>query len=302
VLLIAFGGPTRSDEVRPFLANVTAGRRIPAERIEEVASHYERIGGRSPLNELTLRQAAGLQAVLEEEGSALPVYVGMRNWRPYLSETLDQMAAKGLSRALGIILSSFQTEASWERYQINVADAREIVGPSAPRVQYASPWFDHPLFIETMADRAREALAQVPAENQPAAPLVFTAHSVPMAMAQASPYVVQFTVSSRLVARRLGRSAFVLAYQSRSGHPPEPWLDPDIGEVIKKLAADGARHVAVVPIGFVTDHVEILYDLDVEAKEIGERSGVTLHRARAANDHPTFIAMLVDLVKRALGN
>jgi ferrochelatase len=300
VLLIAFGGPTRPEEIRPFLANVTRGRRIPPERLEEVSRHYERIGGCSPINELTLKQAAGLQVLLEQQGRTLPVYVGMRNWHPFLEETLTEMAAKGRACALGIILSPFQTEASWERYQQNVAEARTVVGPSSPEVQYARPCFDHPRFIETMADRARAALAQVPEVERATTPLVFTAHSIPVAMAQASPYVAQFTAASRQVAERLGRPDFVLAYQSRSGDPREPWLEPDIGETVKALAAGGARHAVVVPIGFVADHVEVLYDLDVEARETGERLGLSLHRAHAANDHPTFITMLVELVKEAL--
>jgi ferrochelatase len=224
----------------------------------------------------------------------------MRNWHPYLKETLDRMAAKGRTIALGIILSSFQCEASWERYQANVSDARDQIGPSAPRVEFAPPWFDHPRFIETMADRAQLALARVPAADRTEAPLVFTAHSVPAAMAQASPYVAQLTASAGLVARKLGHSRWMVSYQSRSGDQREPWLEPDIGGVITKLAAEHARHVVVVPIGFVADHVEVLYDLDVEARAVAERSGVTLHRAQAANDYPAFIAMLADLVKTAV--
>jgi ferrochelatase len=300
VLLIAFGGPTRQEEIRLFLAKVTAGRRIPAERIEEVARHYERIGGHSPLNELTFRQAERLRSCLEREGIALPVFVGMRNWHPLLAETLAEMAAKGLARTLGIILSSLQTEASWERYQADVSRARNLVGTSAPLVRYAPPWFDHPLFVESVAERIEAQLAGMPESERTSAPLVFTAHSVPVAMAQASPYVAQLTAASRLVAHRLGRAEFLLAYQSRSGDPREPWLEPDIGRVIERLAADGARHVVVVPIGFVVDHVELLYDLDVEAGAVARHLGVTLHRAHAANDHPAFIAMLADLVKRAL--
>jgi ferrochelatase len=300
VLLIAFGGPTRPEQIRPFLVNVTAGRRIPAERIEAVVRHYERIGGRSPLNELTLQQAAGLQAELARHGVAVPVFVGMRNWHPYLEETLAEMAAKECSRALGIILSSFQTEASWERYQASVADARASIGPKAPEVVYAPPWFDHPRFIEAAADRARARLEAVPVELRPETPLVFTAHSVPVAMAQGSPYGVQFTRAASLVAERLLQRRWATAYQSRSGDPGEPWLEPDIGELIREMARDGARDLVVVPIGFVADHVEILYDLDVEARAVAESSGVRFHRASAVNDHPAFIAMLADLVKRAL--
>jgi ferrochelatase len=299
-LLISFGGPTKPEEIRPFLANVAAGRRIPRERIEEVAGHYELIGGSSPLNELTFLQAERLRAVLEREGTALPVFVGMRNWRPYLRETLGEMAAKGLRRALGIILSPFQTEASWDRYKGDVAEARAAVGPAAPEVVYAPPWFDHQRFIETMADRAGAALGKVPEVERQATPIIFTAHSVPGAMADASLYVEQFTTTARLVASRIGHSRWMPAYQSRSGDPADPWLEPDIAEAIKTLAAEGSRQVVVVPIGFVCDHVEILYDLDVEAKALAEGVGVRFHRALAANDHPSFIEMLADLVRRAV--
>ena len=300
VLLIAFGGPTRSEEIRPFLENVTRGRRILPERVDEVAHHYERIGGRSPLNELTFKQADGLRALLEREGIALPVFVGMRNWHPYLAETLAEMVEKRCQRALGIILSSFQTEASWERYQENVAEARATVGPAAPEMIYAEPWFDHPRFIEAVADRAQKALEALPSARRLGTPLVFTAHSVPVAMAERSPYIQQLTQASRLVAERLGHDRWMIAYQSRSGSPPEPWLEPDITRVIRELARDGAQDLAIVPIGFVVDHVEVLYDLDVEAREIAERSGIRFHRARAVNDHPAFIAMLADLVTRGL--
>lgn len=300
VLLIAFGGPTRPEEIRPFLDNVTRGRRIPPERVEEVARHYERIGGRSPLNELTFRQAERLRAALEREGIALPVFVGMRNWHPYLFDTLAEMAEKGYRHALGIILSSLQTEASWDRYQENVAEARARLGASGPEVTYAPPWFDHPRFIEAVAGRAQVALEAVPQSRRLDTLLVFTAHSVPIAMAKASPYVQQLTEASRLVAERLGHERWAIAYQSRSGNPSEPWLEPDIGRVIRGLASDGAQDLVVVPIGFVCDNVEVLYDLDVEAREIARSCGVTLRRASAVNDHPAFIAMLTDLVRRVL--
>jgi ferrochelatase len=298
VLLITFGGPEKPEDIRPFLQIVTAGRPIPPERIEEVAHHYELIGGRSPLNALTRRQAEALRAALAREGIPAPVYVGMRNWHPFLHETLAEMAARGHRRALGIILSSFQTEASWERYVADVAAARAQAGSGAPEVVYAPPWADHPRFIEAMAERVREALAGVAPERRPEAHLVFTAHSVPVSMSNGSPYAKQFERAARLVAERLGRRRWSVAYQSRSGSPRDPWLEPDIAAAIRALAEDGVRDVVVAPIGFVCDHVEILYDLDVEARRIAGECGVAFHRAPAANDHPAFIAMLVDLVKR----
>jgi protoporphyrin/coproporphyrin ferrochelatase len=298
VLLIAFGGPTRREEIRPFLANVTRGRPIPAERLTEVASHYERMpGGRSPLNDLTERQAVALSAELARGGLSLPVHIGMRNWHPYLHETLAEMRLKRSRRGLGLVLSSLQTEASWERYQHDVAAARARVS-GAPEIVFAEPWGDHPLFIDAVADRVRRALDGVPAEGRPEVPLIFTAHSVPVAMAEASPYVAQFTESARRVAMRLDHPRWSLAYQSRSGGPQDPWLEPDIGDVVRSLARGGARDVVVAPIGFVCDHVEVLYDLDVEARTIAEQLGIRLHRAGAVNDHPRFIEMLADVVRR----
>ena len=299
VLLIAFGGPERPEDIRPFLQNVAAGRPIPPERLEDVAHHYERIGGRSPLNALTRRQAEALAAALATGPQAPPVWVGMRNWHPYLHETLAEMADRGRRRALGIILSSLQTEASWTRYVADVAAAREKVGPAAPEVVFAPPWGDHPRFLAAMADRARIALEEIAPASRPAAQLVFTAHSVPAAMAAASPYEAQLAAAARAVAARLGRTEWTVAYQSRSGSPREPWLEPDVTDVVRGAAARGVRDLVVVPVGFVCDHVEVLYDLDVEAREVAEAAGVGFHRALAANDHPEFIAMLADLVHRA---
>ena len=299
VLLIAFGGPTRREEIRPFLEIVTRGRRIPPARLEAVAHHYEQMpGGRSPLNELTQAQARALGHALTASGLALPVFVGMRNWHPFLHETLADMAARGHRKALGIILSAARCEASWDRYHRDVADARERT-PGAPEVEYAPPWFDHPLFHDAVAARARDVIAAVPATDTAWTPLVFTAHSIPIPMATVSPYVRDLTVASHAVARRLDHRRFSIAYQSRSGAPGDPWLEPDIGDVLRSLATDGEKHALVVPIGFVCDHVEVLHDLDVEARDVAATVGLTLHRASTVNDHPLFVAMLADLVQSA---
>jgi ferrochelatase len=302
VLLVAFGGPDKPEDIRPFLEIVAAGRRIPRERLEEVAHHYELIGGRSPLNELTARQAEALAAALGSQGIDVPVYVGMRNWHPFLRDTLARMGAAGHRRALGLILSSFQTEASWERYLGDVAEARGAVGAAAPEVVFVPPWASHPLFLEAMAERVRDALAGVPPGRRAGTPVVFTAHSVPAAMAEGSPYQAQLEGAARDIAGRVPHARWSVAYQSRSGSPREAWLEPDIGDAIRALARDGATDVVVAPIGFVCDHVEVLYDLDVEARDVARGLGVQFHRALAANDHPLFIAMLTDLVARRLGH
>ena len=302
VLLVAFGGPTARHEIRPFLEIVTRGRGIPAGRLEEVAHHYEQMpGGRSPLAELTFAQARGLEQALAQAGPALPVFVGMRNWHPFLHETLAEMADKGARRALGIILSPLRTEASWERYMQDVAEARARVA-RAPEVGFAPAWFEYPRFVAAVADRTRAALGEIPEAARASTPLVFTAHSVPVAMAEASPYVSDLTAAARAVARRLGHARWSVAYQSRSGSPRESWLEPDVTSVLRRLAADGERHAVVVPIGFVCDHVEVLYDLDVEARRVAAAAGLCLHRAAAVNDHPEFIAMLAELVRGIHGS
>jgi ferrochelatase len=299
VLLIAFGGPTAPSEIRPFLERVARGRRIPPERLEEVAHHYEQMpGGRSPLNELTERQATGLRDALEREGVRLPVFVGMRNWHPFLREALGVMSAAGHRRALGIILSPFRSEASWERYMDDVAGARAGL-PDAPEVTFAPAWSQHEGFVAAAADRVRHAVEDVPAADRADAPVVFTAHSIPRSMADASPYVDDFAVAARAVAERAGAEHWLLAYQSRSGSPRDPWLEPDIGQVLQQAAGKGARHIVVMPLGFVCDHVEVLYDLDTEARALAAQNGLAFHRAAAVNDHPQFVAMLAGLVKRA---
>jgi ferrochelatase len=298
VLLIAFGGPTALQEIRPFLEIVTRGRRIPPDRLEEVAHHYEQMpGGRSPLNELTERQAAGLRRALARDGASVPVFVGMRNWHPFLRETLAAMSAAGHRRAVGVILSPFRSEASWERYKEDVAGARAAV-PDAPEVTFAPPWSLHPGFVTAAADSVRRALETVPAAERGDTPLIFTAHSIPRAMADASPYVDDFTAAARAVAGAVGHARWSVAYQSRSGGPRDPWLEPDIGHVIPQLAGQGARHVVVTPLGFVCDHVEVLYDLDTAARALAAQNGLAFHRASAVNDHPDFVGMLADLVKR----
>jgi ferrochelatase len=301
VLLVAFGGPTAPHEIRPFLEIVTRGRGIPAERLEEVAHHYEEMpGGRSPLAELTFAQARGLQQALARGEPALPVFVGMRNWHPFLHETLAEMAGKGARRTLAIILSPLRTEASWDRYMQNVAEARARVA-GGPEVGFAPAWFENSRFVAAVADRARAALSEVPLDARASTPMVFTAHSVPVAMADVSPYVSDLTAATRAVVRRLGHTRWSIAYQSRSGSPRQAWLEPDVTDVLRRLAAHGERHAVVVPIGFVCDHVEVLYDLDVEARRVAAGAGLELHRAAAVNDHPEFIAMLTDLVRAVHG-
>jgi ferrochelatase len=299
VLLLAFGGPERPEDVRPFLARVLRGRRVPAERVDEVARHYEMIGGRSPLNELTFRQAERLEAALAAAGRPLPTFVGMRNWEPSIEDAVTRMADAGVRRAVGLILSPHATEASRERYTDEVGAVRGRLGARAPEVRFVGPWHTHPLFVTAVADAVVAGLVTLPRERRVAAPLVFTAHSVPLAAAERSPYVAEVTATARAVAERLGRPRWQIAYQSRSGDPREPWLEPDLTEVLRMLAAGGARDVVVVPVGFVCDHVEVLYDLDVEARATARALRLGFIRASTVNDHPLFIGMLAEVVREA---
>jgi protoporphyrin/coproporphyrin ferrochelatase len=298
VLLIAFGGPTSPEEIRPFLENATRGRRIPPARLDEVAHHYEQMpGGRSPLNQLTQAQADALRRALAAEGAALPVYVGMRNWHPFLHETLAEMTRLGHRRVIGVILSALRCEASWDRYKEDVAAAVART-PGAPEIIFGEPWFAHRGYLDAVAARARAALDEVPAAQRSRTPVVFTAHSIPVAMADDAPYVSELNAIAHAASARLGHTRVSIAYQSRSGAPSDRWLEPDVNDVLKGFAEDRIEHVVVVPAGFVCDHVEVLYDLDVEARETAKRVGITLHRASAVNDHPDFIATLAEVVRR----
>jgi protoporphyrin/coproporphyrin ferrochelatase len=297
VILIGFGGPTSLAEVRPFLDRVTAGRPIPRERYEEVVHHYEAIGGCSPFNEITKRQAAALRERLAREDVKIPVVVGMRNTQPWLDDALGELALGGVRRALGFVLAAHRCEASFDRYLCNVAEARERIGPAAPVVDYLGEWHAHPLFIEAAADRVADALARLKPAARDRARLIFTAHSIPAAMATASSYLEQLRDSARLIAERLGMREWTLAYQSRSGCPRDPWLEPDVCDVLR---GSTGQSMVVAPIGFICDHVEVLYDLDVEASRVAQEADVTMVRAATVGEHPRFIEMIAELIRNRL--
>jgi protoporphyrin/coproporphyrin ferrochelatase len=292
VLLVGFGGPTASAEIRPFLDRVLKGRPVPPERYEKVVHHYEAMGGRSPYNELTMRQAEALRASLQRRRIDVPVAVGMRNAPPFIDEALRDLAGRGVRRALAFILAAYRCEASWDRYQCDVADARDVVGSTAPAVDYPGCWHDHPLFIAAVADRVREAAARLDT-NSRSAELIFTAHSIPVAMAACAPYVGQLSESARLVAAAAGFDHWTLAFQSRSGSPLEPWLEPDIGSALRKIGGGAA---IVMPLGFLCDHIEVLYDLDVEAARVAREAGVRMERAATVSDHPKFVDMMASII------
>jgi protoporphyrin/coproporphyrin ferrochelatase len=297
VLLIGFGGPTHREEVRPFLDNILRGRPIPPARYEEVVHHYEAMGGRSPYNDHTMRQAEALHARLRRDGIDVPVIVGMRNWTPYIVDAMRELTRNRARRVLGFVLAAHRCEASWERYQNAVDEARAVIGSDAPLVEYPPPWHTHPKFVEAVVARVIGALERLDQAERNDAELIFTAHSIPVSMDSASNYSDQIRQSAEAVASHLKRYSWQLAFQSRSGAPRDPWLEPDIAEAIRNL--DG-RPAVVMPIGFLCDHVEVLYDLDIEAARVARERGIKMIRAATVGDHPAFIDMIADIVRAQL--
>jgi ferrochelatase len=299
VLIVAFGGPQGPADVRPFLENVLRGRRVSPDRIDQVAHHYEIFGGVSPLTELTMQQAHALEDTLRARNVGLPVYVGMRNWHPFLTDTLARMAADGVRRAVGILAAAQRSYSGCAQYKENVRDARAALAARAGTdvdVVYVNDWHEHPGFVEANADHVRAAFARLPANVRDGARLVFTAHSIPLSMAARYPYQRNLESSARLVAAAAGRADWALVFQSRSGRPEDPWLDPDVTDYLTAEHGKGLRAAVLCPIGFLCDHVEVLYDLDVEAADACREIRLPMARASAVNAHPRFIEALADAV------
>jgi ferrochelatase len=296
VLIVSFGGPEGMEDVLPFLDNVLRGRNVPRERLLEVAEHYYHFNGISPINSQCRALIAALRMELATNGPDLPIYWGNRNWQPLLADTLATMARDGRRHALAFITSAYSSYSACRQYQEEVAAARAVVGDSAPRVQFVRRHYNHPGFIGANADRVRSALQHVPADRRDAAALVFTAHSVPVAMARSSSYEQQLHEAARLVAGAVGVHAWDLAYQSRSGPPAQPWLEPDIRDHLRDLAGRGVRDAVVSPIGFVSDHLEVLYDLDIEAQALARELGISMVRTGTAGTHPAYVAMIRELI------
>jgi len=303
VLVVSFGGPDGPGDVRPFLDRVLQGRRVTPERVDEVAHHYELFGGVSPITELTRRQARGLRQRLAAAGRPMPVYVGMRNWHPLLADTLREMYDAGSRHAIGFIAAAHHSYSSCQQYRENVAAARaalrETTGGDVD-VTYVESWFDHPLFAEANARHVRDALARLPDHVRGAARLVCTAHSIPQPMAESSRYREQLFASARSIAANAGMSDWALVYQSRSGRPGDPWLEPDVGAYLRGEREKGLQAAVLCPAGFVSDHIEVLYDLDHEAAEVCREIGLPMVRAAAVNDDPAFLDMMADVVFRTI--
>ena len=302
ILIVGFGGPEHPDEVMPFLENVTRGRNVPRERLLEVAGHYRHCGGVSPINAQVRALIDALRPELEHHGVDLPVYWGNRNWRPMLAETLRAMTADGVQRALAVVLAAYSSYSSCRQYREDIECAREMVGPEAPAVDKVRVFYNHPDFVAANADRVRAALDALPADLREAARIAFTAHSIPSTMAAGCDYERQLTETSRLVAEAVGvgPDRWDLVYQSRSGRPTDPWLEPDILDHLAALKASSVRAVVVHPVGFLSDHMEVVFDLDEEARQTCDALSLTMVRSATVGTHPRFIGMLRALIVERL--
>jgi protoporphyrin/coproporphyrin ferrochelatase len=301
-LLVSFGGPEGPDDVMPFLRNVTAGRNVPSARLAAVARHYDLFGGVSPINEQCRELLAAIAADFATNGIDLPVYWGNRNWHPYLADTVRRMAADGIRAAIAFATSAYSSYSSCRQYLDDIERARAAVGENAPYVVKIPPYFREPGFTEALTAAASRAVASLPEAIRDAADLVFTAHSIPETMAAASgpaggAYQAQLAEVAARVAARLGRDTWRLAYQSRSGPGTVPWLEPDIGDCLTALARSGSVGVVVVPIGFVSDHMEVIFDLDVEAARVARELRLPMARAATPGTDPSFVAMISSLVR-----
>ena len=300
VLVLSFGGPEGMDDVMPFLRNVLRGRNVPEERLRAVAHHYELFGGVSPINEQCRRLIAALEKELDANGPRLPVYWGNRNWHPLVADTLRRMRDDGRRRALAFVTSAYSSYSGCRQYLEDIERARAEVGVGAPDVEKLRAFYNHPGFVGPNVENLRAALEQVPAARRAAARVAFTAHSVPQAMAEASDYVVQLAETARLVAEGARHELYQLVFQSRSGPPKQPWLEPDVCDHLRALKADGARDVVLAPIGFISDHMEVLYDLDTEARQVAEEIGLNLIRAATVGTHTDFVRMIRELLVERL--
>ena len=296
LLLVSFGGPERSEDVLPFLENVVRGKRVPRERLLEVAEHYQHFGGASPINDQVRQWMRLLEPRLQAAGVHLPLYWGNRNWHPLLTDTIRQMADQGIRRALAWVTSAYSSYSGCRQYREDIQAACDVVGSRAPQIDKIRVFYNHPGFIEAQVARLREALAELPADDRRPTWVFYTAHSLPQSMADRCQYVQQLEETCRLVSERVGLPRYRLVYQSRSGPPKQAWLEPDVCEAIERLQADeGPCGLVIVPIGFLSDHVEVLFDLDVEARAAAERCQLPMVRAATVGPHTAFVQMIRDL-------
>ena len=301
VLLVGFGGPTQPDQIMQYLTIVTCGRGIPPNRLESVAHHYHDVGGKSPYNELTEDLRKALQHWLDDQGQEIGVYAGMRNWVPRLPDTIAQMNRDGRKHAVAIILAAHRSESSWERYIKDVGGAIASNSGVAPKITFLDALYDRPRFFEANAQCIESASGYKRGEWPADVPVLFTAHSIPERMPGRDVYVSDLEVSCKGVAELLQLPDWELVYQSRSGPPSVPWLEPDVCDVLEARAAKGMKEVVVQAIGFLSDHVEVLFDLDMEAKEVCDKHDIRFHRAPCVNHHPEFVRLLGEEVLAKAG-
>ena len=311
LLVVSFGGPNGPNDVMPFLENVLRGKNVPRERMLEVSEHYQHFGGKSPINDQNLALIEAIKADLAANGIDLPVYWGNRNWHPMFADTLEQMKKDGIKKSLAFFTSIFSCYSGCRQYRENIIEAQEQVGPDAPEVHKLRMAFNHPLYIGASADRVQKALDQIPESRRSAARVVFTAHSIPLSMAENCKYETQLKEASRLIMETIGENPWDLVYQSRSGPPQQPWLDPDICDHIQTLNdAGGIEDMVIMPVGFVSDHMEVMFDLDTEALDLCKELSINMVRARSVGVHPQFVSMVSQLIlerttgaeKQAIGN
>jgi protoporphyrin/coproporphyrin ferrochelatase len=301
ILVVSFGGPESREDVIPFLENVLRGKNVPRQRLLAVAEHYYHFDGKSPINAQTRELIAALSTELEEHEIKLPIYWGNRNWDPLLPDTLQKMKEDGIRHAIGFVTSAYSSYSGCRQYRENIARAREEVGLGAPEVDKIRAFFNHPAFIEATVERVHDALRVIPSEAVQNVQIVYVAHSVPMSMARTSDYVMQLEEVRRLVSTALGYKNHVLVYQSRSEAPGQPWLEPDILDHLREVKAKNlATAVVIAPISFVSDHMEVLYDLDVEARNLCDELGFPISRAKTVGVHPKFIGMIRELIEERL--
>ncbi len=304
LLIVGFGGPEKPDDVMPFLENVTRGKPVPRERLLEVAEHYMHFSGISPINQQVRDLIAVLQPELQRRGIELPLYWGNRNWTPLLTDTLQEMTSKGVKRALAFVLAAYSSYSSCRQYRENLEAARQAAGENAPHIDKVRVFYNHPDFVEANVDRIRAAFEQLPADDRDTAHIAFTAHSIPMIMADNCQYAAQLTETGRLIAERLDipASRWRLVYQSRSGRPTDPWLEPDILDHLQSLKDQSVSQVVIAPIGFLSDHIEVLFDLDDEAAQKAKELGLRMVRAGTVGTHPKFVSMLGELIAERLAD
>ncbi|MFK7769040.1 MAG: ferrochelatase [Mariniblastus sp.] len=311
LLIVSFGGPEAQEDVMPFLENVLRGKNVPHERMLEVAEHYKHFGGVSPINQQNRDLIVAIKKDFADHDLDLPIYWGNRNWHPMLPDALKEMKDDGIKCALAFFTSIYSCYSGCRQYRENIAEAQASLGEDAPEVHKVRMSFNHPSYIAASTSRVQDAFDEIAEDRRSETRFVFTAHSIPMSMAEGCKYSTQLNETCRLIMESIGDYSWKLVYQSRSGPPTQPWLDPDVCDYIEELKSEtDVKDIVVMPVGFVSDHMEVMFDLDTEAKEVCDKLGINMARAKSVGIHPEFVSMVRELVlertsgteKKAIGN